>query len=42
MAGQHIRWAPARSQADDPQRAAIRQALALGQALADVRSHARP
>lgn len=37
MTGNHTRWARPEDQADDPERIAIREALALGKALFDRR-----
>jgi transcriptional regulator with XRE-family HTH domain len=37
MAGYHTRWAPLEQAADDPERIAIREALAFGKALYDRR-----
>jgi transcriptional regulator with XRE-family HTH domain len=37
MTGYHTRWAPSREQAEDPERIAIREALAFGKALYDIR-----
>jgi transcriptional regulator with XRE-family HTH domain len=37
MAGYHTRWARPEAQADDPERIAIREALAFGKALYDRR-----
>ncbi len=38
MAGYHTRWARPEEPAEDPERIAIREALALGKALYDVRT----
>jgi transcriptional regulator with XRE-family HTH domain len=38
MAGYHTRWARTQEFADDPERIAIREALAFGKALYDVRN----
>jgi ribosome-binding protein aMBF1 (putative translation factor) len=38
MTGYHTRWARPEEPADDPERLAIRQALAFGKALYDVRT----
>ena len=38
MTGYHTRWARAQDAADDPERIAIREALAFGKALYDIRT----
>ncbi|MFC7258846.1 helix-turn-helix domain-containing protein [Streptomyces lutosisoli] len=38
MAGQHARWTPSGAETDDPERIAIREALAFGKALYDRRT----
>lgn len=38
MAGYHTRWARPEEAADDPERIAIREALAFGKALYDIRA----
>ncbi|MGW0768523.1 helix-turn-helix domain-containing protein [Streptomyces sp. NPDC002671] len=38
MAGEHVRWAPSGAETDDPERIAIREALAFGKALYDRRT----
>ena len=38
MAGYHTRWARPEELADDPERIAIREALAFGKALYDIRT----
>jgi transcriptional regulator with XRE-family HTH domain len=38
MTGYHTRWAPREEMADDPERIAIREALAFGKALYDIRT----
>jgi transcriptional regulator with XRE-family HTH domain len=38
MAGYHTRWARPEETADDPERIAIREALAFGKALYDIRT----
>ena len=38
MTGYHTRWARPRDAADDPERIAIREALAFGKALYDIRT----
>jgi hypothetical protein len=38
MTGYHTRWAGPREAADDPERIAIREALAFGKALYDIRT----
>ncbi|GAA3374889.1 hypothetical protein GCM10020367_40500 [Streptomyces sannanensis] len=38
MAGQHSRWTPSGIDTDDPERIAIREALAFGKALYDRRT----
>ncbi len=35
MTGEHVRWEPSGSETDDPERIAIREALAFGKALYD-------
>jgi len=37
MAGEHVRWTPSGAETDDPERIAIREALAFGKALYDRR-----
>jgi transcriptional regulator with XRE-family HTH domain len=37
MVGNHTRWVPSREQAEDPERIAIREALAFGKAVYDIR-----
>jgi transcriptional regulator with XRE-family HTH domain len=37
MTGYHTRWAPSREQTEDPERIAIREALAFGKAVYDIR-----
>jgi len=37
MTGYHTRWAPSREPAEDPERIAIREALAFGKAVYDIR-----
>jgi transcriptional regulator with XRE-family HTH domain len=37
MSGYHTRWAPSPEQAEDPERIAIREALAFGKAVYDIR-----
>lgn len=38
MTGYHTRWARLEESADDPERIAIREALAFGKALYDIRT----
>ena len=38
MTGYHTRWARPQGTADDPERIAIREALAFGKALYDIRT----
>lgn len=38
MTGYHTRWARPQDEADDPERVAIREALAFGKALYDIRT----
>ena len=38
MTGYHTRWARPQDAADDPERIAIREALAFGKALYDIRT----
>ncbi|MFG2075750.1 helix-turn-helix domain-containing protein [Nonomuraea maritima] len=38
MSGCHTRWVPSRVQSDDPERIAIREALAFGKAVHDRRT----
>jgi hypothetical protein len=38
MSGYHTRWARPQDVADDPERIAIREALAFGKALYDIRT----
>jgi hypothetical protein len=38
MTGSHTRWARPQDAADDPERIAIREALAFGKALYDIRT----
>jgi transcriptional regulator with XRE-family HTH domain len=38
MTGYHTRWARSQDTADDPERIAIREALAFGKALYDIRT----
>jgi len=38
MAGYHTRWVPSAAEADDPERIAIREALAFGKAVYDRRT----
>jgi transcriptional regulator with XRE-family HTH domain len=38
MTGSHTRWVPAEADIDDPERVAIREALAFGKALYDRRT----
>ena len=38
MTGYHTRWTPPEELADDPERVAVREALAFGKALYDIRT----